>query len=150
MIPKPPPELLEFLYRYDPAIQSLTIGLRRVILEEMAPCHEYIFQMRSKVVLMYGATDRVIKDNICAIGVFAKHVTLGFKHGAHLPDARGVLQGTGKTWRHLKLANLTELDRPELRAFLRRARKRGGLKRPGQRTTDQVVTRVKPRRGIRL
>src|SRR5438045_5736949 len=70
---KPPPELLEFLYRYDPGIQSLALGLRRVIHEEMAPCHEYIFEMRSKVVLLYGATERVIATGICNIGVFARH-----------------------------------------------------------------------------
>lgn len=42
---KPPRELFEFLHRYDPAIQSLALGLRKVILEEMSPCHEYIFEI---------------------------------------------------------------------------------------------------------
>src|SRR5207244_885117 len=83
---KPPPELLEFLYRHDPAVQSLALGLRKVVLEEMAPCHEYIFEMRSKVLekrskiaLVYGPTERVIKDGICIISVFTKHVNLGFQ-----------------------------------------------------------------------
>ena len=90
---KPPRELVDFLYRHDPAIQSLALGLRKVVLDEMAPCHEYIFAMRSKVVLMYGRTGQVIKDNICSINVFARHVNLGFRRGADLKDARGVLQG---------------------------------------------------------
>jgi hypothetical protein len=140
---KPPPELLEFLHRYDPAIQSLALGLRRVVHEEMAPCHEYIFEMRSKVVLLYGATERVIRDGICNIGVFAKHVTLGFPRGADLEDPRGVLQGTGKGMRHIHLKKLSELARPEIRAYLRQARRRAGLRRPRQRTADAVVTRVK-------
>ena len=92
---KPPHELLEFLYRYDPAIQSLALGLRKVALEEMAPGHEYIFEMRSKVVLLYGTTERVIKDCICGINVFVKHVTLTFHRGTDLEDAKGVLQGAG-------------------------------------------------------
>lgn len=62
---RPPPELLEFLYRYDPAVQSLALGLRKVVHEEMTPCHEHIFEMRSKVVLLHGATERVIEDGIC-------------------------------------------------------------------------------------
>ena len=69
---KPPRELLEFMFRYDRAIQSLALGLRTVVLEEMAPCHEYIFAMRSKVVLLYGPTPRVIEDGICHINVFAR------------------------------------------------------------------------------
>ena len=66
----PPRELLEFLRRYDPDVRSLALGLRDVIHEEMAPCHEYIFSMASKVVLLYGATAKVIEDaapaNQCA------------------------------------------------------------------------------------
>src|SRR5207237_2710183 len=87
---KPPAELLEFLYRYDSPTQSLALGLRKVVLDEMAPCHEYIFEMRSKVVLVYAATERVLADGICAINVYRKHVLLGFFHGAELKDRRGL------------------------------------------------------------
>ena len=147
---KPPRELIDFLYRHEPAIQSLALGLRKVVLEEMAPCHEYIFEMRSKVVLMYGGTDQVIKDNICSISVFTRHVNLGFRRGADLKDGHGVLQGSGKTWRHITLRKLSELDRPELRQYLREARRQAGLKRARVRTEDDVVTRVKqtPRSGL--
>lgn len=41
-----PSELREFLHPYDPGVQAIGLGLRRVVLEEMAPCHEYIFSMR--------------------------------------------------------------------------------------------------------
>ena len=140
---KPPPRLLEFLYRYDPGVQSLALGLRRVILEEMAPCHDYIFSMRSKVVLLYGPTERVIKDAICSIGVFRKHVTLAFHRGTDLDDARGILEGSGRFMRHISLRRLSDLDMPEVRAFLRQARKRAGLKRLRQRAAEGVVTRVK-------
>jgi hypothetical protein len=139
----PPRELVEFLFRYDGAIQSLALGLRKVVHEEMAPCHEYIFEMRSKVVLLYGATERVIADGICNIGVFTRHVTLGFPHGADLEDRAGALQGTGKGMRHIRLEKLSDLDRPEIRRSLRQARKHAGLKRRRPGADDEVVTRVK-------
>jgi len=142
---KHPPELLDFLYQYDRPVQTIALGLRQVVHEEMAPCHEYIFAMRSKVVLLYGATARVIADGICNIGVFARHVTLGFPRGADLKDPAGVLQGTGKGMRHITVKKLSELDRPEIRAFLRQARKHAGLKRRNPRATAEVLTRVKPR-----
>lgn len=143
---KPPRELLEFLYRYDPAIQSLALGLRQVIHEEMSPCHEYIFEMRSKVVLLYGSTARVIADGICNISVFRRHVTLAFVRGTDVEDLGGVLQGTGKAMRHIRLTKLSDLDRPEIRRYLRKARKVAGLKRSRDRTTEEVVTRVKQKR----
>ena len=142
----PPPELLEFLYRYDPRIQSLALGLRKVIHEEMAPCYEYIFEMRSKVVLLYGATERVIADGICNIGVFTRHVTLGFPHGADFDDPAGVLQGTGKGMRHIRLQDLSDLKRPEIRRYLRQARKQAGLEPRRHRAADEVVTRVKKKK----
>jgi hypothetical protein len=57
-----PPELIEVLAKNDPGIHPLVLGLRRIVLDAIAPCHEYIFQMRSKVVVSYGATARVMAD----------------------------------------------------------------------------------------
>ncbi len=93
--------------RYDPGIQALALGLREVVHQELAPCHEYIFEMRSKVVLLYGATERVIAHGICNIHVFARHVLLGFPRGTDLDDPAGVLQGTGKGMRHITVKKLS-------------------------------------------
>ena len=140
----PPRELLEFLYRYDRGVQTVALSLRTVVHEEMAPCHEYIFEMRSKVVLLYGSTEHVIVDGMCNISVFRKHVTLGFPHGADLKDPAGILQGSGKLMRHITVKRLSDLDRPEIRAFLRQARKQAGLKRRNPQTPAEVLTRIKP------
>jgi hypothetical protein len=37
------------------------------------------------------------------VNVFSSHVNVGFFHGATLPDSAGLLQGTGKYMRHVKL-----------------------------------------------
>ena len=140
---KPPRELVEFLHRYGSAIQALALGLRTIVHDELPGCHEYIFEMRSKVVLLYGATEKVIADGICNIGVYRRHVMLGFPRGADLDDPAGVLKGAGKAMRHLTVEKLSDLDRPEIRAFLRKARKHAGVKRPRDGAADQVVTRVK-------
>jgi hypothetical protein len=140
----PPSELLEFLRRYDEDIRALALALRDVVHEEMVPCHEYIFAMASKVVLLYGATAKVIEDGVCNIGVFRRHVNLHFPRGTELPDPAGVLRGTGKFMRHISLKNLSDLDRPEIREFLRLARTEAGIKQRGP--DDTVVTRVKPKR----
>ena len=145
----PPRELLEFLYRYDHAVQALALGVRAVVHEEMSPCHEYIFQMRSKVVLLYGATERVIEDGICHINVFARHVNLGFQSGTDLEDPGEWLQGTGKAMRYMTLKRLSDLDRPQIRACLRQARARAGLKRRRWGTSDEVVTTVKQKGSTR-
>lgn len=37
------------------------------------------------------------------VNVFTSHVNVGFYHGASLPDPAGLLQGSGKHMRHVKL-----------------------------------------------
>jgi hypothetical protein len=143
----PPPDLAQFLARYDDAVQSLTYDLRAMVVRELAPCCEYIFEMRSKVMLLYGTSERVISDGICSIGVFHRHVTLTFVEGVDLQDPGQLLRGAGKTMRHLRVASSADLDRKEVRGFLRQARTLAGLS-PRQRDTEQgVVTRVKRRSG---
>ena len=83
------------------------------------------------------------------VSVFAKHANLAFKRGTDLKDSSGALEGAGKAMRHIKLKTLSELDRPEIRAYLRQARKCAGLKRPRRRTADDVVTRVKNKSPMR-
>lgn len=38
------------------------------------------------------------------VGVYSLHVSIGFFRGASLPDLNGILQGSGKRMRHVKLA----------------------------------------------
>ena len=53
------------------------------------------------------------------------HVTLGIAHGADLPDPSGLTEGTGKVHRHVKLRQLQDLDRPELRQLMAAAMAHG-------------------------
>jgi len=140
-----PSELREFLYPYDPRVQAIGLGLRRVLLEELAPCHEYIFPMRSKVVLLYGSSERVLADCVCSIAIFRHHATLIFHHGVDLKDTHHLLQVTGKALRHIRVEHLEELDRRELRVYLREARRRSPLRARRRTTADDVVTRIKRR-----
>ena len=144
-VTRPPAELSEFLVRYDEAIRSMTLGLRAITLEELAPCHEYIFEMRSKVMLLYGTTERAIADGICSIAVFRRHVTLSFSDGTDLHDPGRLLCGSGVTMRHIRVTTPHDLTRPELRNFLQQARVCAGLTPRRGQTAGRVVTRAKKR-----
>lgn len=53
------------------------------------------------------------------------HVTLGIAQGADLPDPGGLMEGTGRVHRHVKLRQLVDLDRPELRDLMDAVLRRG-------------------------
>jgi hypothetical protein len=46
------------------------------------------------------------------------HVTLGIAGGATLPDPAGLMEGSGKVHRHVKIRQNSDLDRWELRALI--------------------------------
>jgi hypothetical protein len=46
------------------------------------------------------------------------HVNVGFFHGSALPDSAGLLEGTGKAMRHVKLRPGLALDAPSLEALI--------------------------------
>ena len=146
----PPPELIKFLQPYDPAIRNLALKLRALVLEEMAPCHENIYDAYSAVAIGYGPTDRV-SDGIVHIAVYARGVNLGFNHGATLDDPLGILLGTGKQIRHLTMKTAEDLARPEVRSYLQRAievakddaRKLGEPIEPRERKGARVISVVK-------
>jgi hypothetical protein len=50
-----------------------------------------------------------------------KHVTFGFLRGTSLPDPAGLLEGTGKNLRHVKVKSLDDLRNPALRKLIEAA-----------------------------
>ena len=43
------------------------------------------------------------------------------RSGSELPDPKGVLQGTGRLIRHIRIATLEDLAEPSVRAFVKQA-----------------------------
>jgi len=140
-VAKPPKELIDLLKPYDRGIQELTLALRQLVLEEMAPCCEYILEVYI-IALHYGPTHRM-KDGICYIGVIKDHVNLGFIRGSELADPQRILEGTGKQMRHIKIRNMSDLLRPAIRAYLQEACERAGYEvaTEKERTVTTVVKR---------
>jgi hypothetical protein len=118
----PPPALLKFLKPYDRGIRDLALALRALVLEEMAPCYENIYDAYSAVAIGYGSSDR-LRDGIFHIAVYSKHVNLGFNEGATLDDPKGILQGAGNRIRHIQIKTPEDIQLPVIRAYIRRARK---------------------------
>ena len=55
------------------------------------------------------------------VGVFKRHVNVGFFHGAALPDPAKLLQGTGKHMRHVKIEPGVAVDAPALETMIAEA-----------------------------
>jgi hypothetical protein len=52
------------------------------------------------------------------VDAYKSHVNVGFFHGNELPDPQGLLEGTGKFMRHVKLRPGEEADVAALSALI--------------------------------
>ena len=120
----PPKDLLDLLRTYDRGVQELALSLREIVIEEMAPCCEGIYEVYI-VSLVYGVTHKM-KDAVCYIGVIKDHVNLGFHHGAGLADPHRLLEGEGKQMRHIKIRNIEDLANPAIREYIQAACEHAG------------------------
>jgi hypothetical protein len=118
-----PSSLRTFLKPYDRSVRTLALQLRELLLDEIGPCYENIYDAYSAVAIGYGTSDK-LGDGIFHIAVYAKGANLGFNDGATLDDPKGILEGSGNRIRHIKIRKPEDLKRPELRAYIRRARKK--------------------------
>jgi hypothetical protein len=58
---------------------------------------------------------------ICYYMVGKNHITLGFIRGTSLPDPEGLLEGTGKNLRHVKIKSVDDLEHKGLRELIKSA-----------------------------
>lgn len=71
----------------------------------------------------FGAS-KGYKGLVFVVGPHSKHVTLGLSGGVHLPDPAGLMEGTSKVHRHIKIRQASDLEQQELRELMAAALKR--------------------------
>lgn len=134
----PPKELIRFLKRFDPAIRELALDARELVLSVLEPPNESILDVYV-LALNYGFSERM-KDQVVYIGVYTKHINLGFHWGARMDDPDGLLKGDGKQMRHIQIKAPADLGTPVVRDYLRRAVPEGAVR------AKTVKTKIYPSR----
>jgi hypothetical protein len=88
------PIIEEWLNKTD----ALT-AIARVWFKRMRECGDDVLE------LMHDGCPVVCVEDapFAYVNVFKNHTNVGFFHGAHLDDPAGLLEGTGKNMRHVKL-----------------------------------------------
>jgi hypothetical protein len=141
------PEILAFLSPFSEEIRELTRALRAVVLVEASGALELVYDAYNAVAMGYTFTGRP-GDAFCHVAVYSRWVNLGFNYGAELPDPDGLLQGTGRRVRHVRITKAGDIDEPHIRGFLREAAARArGFGDVSAATEPQSIVRaVYPKR----
>ncbi len=69
----------------------------------------------------YGVGPKKMSEGYAYILPHKKWVNLGFYKGVDLPDPAGLMEGTGKKLRHVKVRSLEDAERPEVRKLIEEA-----------------------------
>lgn len=118
------PALVEtFLAGFAPPVRGLAQAARALIFEIMPGVVEMVDAPAH--MLGYG-TDRTYKGAVCGIVLYGTYINIMLAHGASLPDPHGLLRGTGKKARHLRIASPADLSAPGVRELLGEAWRSAG------------------------
>ena len=116
-VPPPPDELLELLAARRPQVAPIVLALREMVARAAPDATEKVYSLYAVVDLFTFART---SDAFIHIVAYEKHVNLGFNQGASLPDPHGLIAGTGKSIRHIRIATEKDLKKP-LRGYIKAA-----------------------------
>ena len=100
-------------------VQEIARRLRDLIVEVYPDVVEVPWP-RQRIV-GYGVGPKKMSEHFCYIGAHREHANLGFYYGAELPDPEGLMAGTGKKLRHIKVRDAEGIGQSSLRRYIQLA-----------------------------
>ena len=141
-------QLKRFVDKFEPKHQALIRAARRKLRKRFATACEIVYDNYNFFVIGYSPTERP-SDSIVSLAAGANGVGLCFIRGATLPDPNGILLGSGRQTRFIRLESAKVLDRPEVDALIATAIQRATPLRPSGRGAliiRSVSKKQRPRR----
>jgi hypothetical protein len=119
----------EHINKVPPTVRPIVQAARRTV-KAVAPTADEISYRsqppRSSSYMWKIVRYAVDGENVVGIGTFPRHSMLFFYRGRELDDGSGLLEGSGKDSRFIKLRTPGDAERPAVKQLLRKAFKLGG------------------------
>jgi hypothetical protein len=96
-------------------MQGVLKGLRVLVKKTLVGSEEYVNPWKIPSFDSNGT--------VCGFMTGKEHVTFIFLRGAALPDPEGLLEGTGKSVRHVKVRTTADVKKPALKKLIAEAAK---------------------------
>ena len=103
----------------DDAMRPISLRLRALVVSLHKEACEIVWPKHR--IASYGVGPKKMTQHYAYMGVQKSHINLGFYYGASLPDTDGLLEGTGKKLRHVKIRSLDFVGNPTVAALLEAA-----------------------------
>jgi hypothetical protein len=141
----PARQLASFIARFLPSVAREARAARAAVRALVPGAAELVYDNWNGLVIGFGPTTRA-SDAVMSILVTADHVTLCFIQGGRsLPDPAGLLRGSGKVVRHVRLASARDLRTPALRALIKAAVARADVPFAKRRRRELIIKSISPK-----
>ena len=141
--------LRSFIDKFSPDDRKLIRAVRSAVRRRFPTANELVYDNYNFFVIGYSPTERP-GDAILSIAARANGIGLCFIHGASLPDPKGLLLGTGKQTRFVRLASAGQLLHPDIEDLLAAAVEKAGnplaASGKGKLIIRSISTKQRPRR----
>lgn len=97
-------------------VQDIARRLRELIIEIYAEVVEVPWPHQKTV--GYGVGPKKMTEHFCYLAPQRDRVNLGFFHGANLTDPEGLMEGTGKKLRHVKVKDIEQAGEASIRELI--------------------------------
>jgi len=109
-----PDEVQSLLEAYPAEVRELALGARKLVLRVVPGAEEKVH--RPWKTIAYGSSKK-----FCAISPYRSWVNIHFHRGASLSDPSSLLEGNGKSARHVKVTSAGDLRSRALASLIRAA-----------------------------
>ncbi|HEX6813207.1 MAG TPA: hypothetical protein VF384_16405 [Planctomycetota bacterium] len=134
--PSPNAQLSAFLSRFPPEIVALVKRCLPKLRRTFPGSYELVYDYSNSVVVAFGMSEVGYKATV-AIAVFPRWVRLYFDKS--LPDPKGLLEGSGGKVRSVALEAASDLDRGDIHALIKAAKKHSGVTFPRTGSTRMII-----------
>src|SRR5215831_7785612 len=142
-------QLQGFIGKFEPKHRAIIRAARKALRKRFPTATELVYDNYNFFVIGLGPSERP-SDCFISIAAASNGVGLSFIHGATLPDPAGILSGSGKQTRFVRLPSADMLQQPELQALLSGAAEQARVPLPrrgrGKLIIRSVSAKQRPRR----
>jgi hypothetical protein len=97
-------------------IRDLALASRALIFDVLPQTVEVVWPQQQTA--GYGTGRKKMSEQFCWLAPYDEHVVFGFYYATELPAPEGLLEGTGRLMRHVKIRTHADLENPALRRLV--------------------------------
>jgi hypothetical protein len=144
-------QIASFVARFDPSVAKVLRACRSTLQKRLPTAVELVYDNYNFFVIGYSSTPRA-SDCIVSLTGSSNGVGMCFIHGAKLPDPDGLLMGSGKQTRFIRLPTAAILKTAPVESLLKAAIARAKTPLPpggkGGTLIKSISAKQRPRRRV--